>query len=112
MNTILGGFKHCNVASTNHSKSIVKYESTNPFYLGEGLACNMTVPKDCRLVPTTHLEALPLTTKGRCLADPKTTDITKFCEKTVINHKKISKFYFQFFSFHSVPDPYHTRTYI
>ena len=39
----------------------------------------MTVPWNCRNVPTTHVEALPLTGDGKCKADPKITDVPKIC---------------------------------
>ena len=45
----------------------------------KGLPCNMTVPWNCRNVPTTHVEALPLTADGKCKADPKISDVPKIC---------------------------------
>ena len=39
----------------------------------------MTVPWNCRNVPTTHVEALPLTADGKCKADPKISDVPKIC---------------------------------
>ena len=45
----------------------------------KGLPCNMTVPWNCRNVPTTHVEALPLTADGKCKAVPKISDVPKIC---------------------------------
>ena len=45
----------------------------------KGLPCNMTVPWNCRNVPTTHVEALPLTADGKCKAIPEISDIPKIC---------------------------------
>ena len=39
----------------------------------------MTVPWNCRNVPTTHVEALPLTADGKCKAIPEISDIPKIC---------------------------------
>ena len=39
----------------------------------------MTVPWNCRNVPTTHVEALPLTADGKCKAVPKISDVPKIC---------------------------------
>ena len=39
----------------------------------------MTVPWNCRNVPTTHVEALPLTADGKCKAIPEINDVLDIC---------------------------------
>ena len=41
----------------------------------------MTVPWNCRNVPTTHVEALPLTADGKCKAIPEISDVPEICAK-------------------------------
>jgi len=87
---ILGGFKYCNIASGNIDNYKLSFESTNPFYLDKGLPCNMTVPWNCRNVPTTHVEALPLAVDGKCKAIPKISDIPKICTNNKWNHTYVA----------------------
>ncbi len=81
------GLKYCNIASANlDDYTKYTYESDNPFYTGTGLTCNITVPKYCRKLPTTKMVALPTSKDGKCLDNPKDSELAKFCpkKKTVI----------------------------
>ena len=82
------GFKYCNIASTDLSLwvniNIHKSISNNPFYREPpiGVQCHgMDVPHHCRRLPVDRMVALPLTKKGRCLAEPKVEDLidNQFC---------------------------------
>jgi len=83
------GFKYCNIAKTNMIDNQSKHESSNIYPMYKGLACNMTVPKHCRLVPTTQMKALPLNQNGKCISEYNLKDTLnfEFCTK---NKKKYS----------------------
>ena len=74
------GFKHCNVHSSDYTKHIIEYQTKNPFYLGMGVECNMTIPKYCRRIPSSSMVALPTTKKGKCTDSPQSDKLNTFCE--------------------------------
>jgi hypothetical protein len=43
----------------------------------------MTVPKNCRPLPLTGIQALPTAPNGQCFDNPKTEDLVPFCQETV-----------------------------